>query len=232
MSALLLVAASAFFLLHMLPSTPLRGRSVAIAGEGAYLGAYSLLSLISIWWLTEQFKLAPYGEKLWLMPGWWPWLKAALILFALLLAVGGLLTPNPSSPGAAKVLDKPDAAEGIFAITRHPLMWGVGIWAITHMLSQATTRGLLFFGSFAATALIGSWFQERRKRATLPAWTRFEAKTSFFPFMAIAEGRAQFSLRAIGWWRIAIALVLWAAILHFHLRLFGALPMPVPGIAA
>jgi uncharacterized membrane protein len=226
---LLIAAAAAFFLLHMMPSTPLRRQFVTTVGEGPYMGAYSILSLIVIWWLAQTFNAAPYGDKVWAVPGWWLWLKAALILFALVLAVGGVLSPNPAAPGAGKLLDNPKVAGGVFAITRHPVMWGAAIWAITHMISQATLRGFLFFGAFAATALIGSWLQQKRKRASLPGWSAFEAKTSFIPFAAILEGRAKLSLREIGWWRIAIAVILWAAILHFHAGLFGAPPLPIRG---
>ncbi len=223
----LFVAATWFFVLHMLPSTPLRPRSIAIAGEGVYTAIFSILSLIGAWWLIHQFNAAPYGDKLWLTPDWWPWVKAALILFSFILMFGGLLSPNPSSPGAAKALDNPNVAGGIFAVTRHPVMWGVAIWAITHMVSQATWRGFLFFGSLAATALIGSWLQQIRKRATIPGWAAFEAKTSFFPFVAILQGRARFSLKAIGWWRIAIAVVAWALIMHYHAWLLQVQPLPI-----
>jgi uncharacterized membrane protein len=223
----LAAAASWFFLLHMLPSTPLRPRAVAIAGEGAYTAIFSIISLIAIYWLWTQFNAAPYGDKLWRAPDWWRWVQAALVLFSFVLMFGGLLTPNPSAPGGAEVLSNTRVADGIFAITRHPVMWGVAIWAITHMISQATWRGFAFFGAFAATALIGSWLQQNRKRDTVPGWADFEAKTSFWPFLAISQGRAKFSLSALGWWRIAIAVVAWAAILHFHSWLFGAHPLPL-----
>ncbi len=223
----LLIAASAFFLLHLLPATPFRGRLVAVTGEGLYIAAFSLLSLITLWWLAWQFEAVPYGEKFWSVPAWWLWLKAALMLLAFIFAVGGVLTPNPSSPGAGKLLATRDAASGIFAVTRHPVMWGAAIWAIAHMISLATVRGFLFFGAFAATALIGSGLQQRRKARSIPDWGAYVAKTSFFPFAAIFEGRATFSLKAIGWWRIAIAVIVWAAILHFHYRLFGAQPLPL-----
>ena len=223
----LTAAASWFFLLHLLPSTPLRPRAVAIAGEGAYTAIFSLVSLVAFYWLWHQFDIAPYGDKLWLVPDWWRWVQAALILFSFILTFGGLLTPNPSTPIGAQALKNPNVADGIFAITRHPVMWGVAIWAVTHMTSQATWRGFAFFGALAATALIGSWLQQNRKRDSVPGWEPFEAQTSFFPFVAILQGRAKFSLRAVGWWRIAIAVVAWAAILHFHPWLFGAHPLPI-----
>jgi uncharacterized membrane protein len=224
----LLLAASAFFLIHLVPSVPLRKKAIAIAGQRAYMGAFAILSFATLVWMVIQFNAGPSGNKLWLMPDWWLWLKAVLILFALMLGICGVLTSNPSSPGAEKLLANVDAAGGgVFAITRHPVMWGAAIWAITHVLSLATVRGFLFFGTFAATALIGSLLQQRRKRADIPAWAAFEAKTSFFPFAAMLEGRAKLRLHAIGWQRIAIAALAWVAILYFHAWLFGVQPLPI-----
>ncbi len=225
MSALL-AASSAFFLLHLVPGAPLRGRLIALAGEGPYTGVFSLLSVAALWWLVRAFEATPSGGVFWIVPTWWLWLQAALILFALILIVGGLLTANPSAPGGGKLLGRQDMAQGIFAITRHPVMWGIAIWAAAHAVSEATLRGFAFFGAFAATALIGSWLQRRRKKAEIPGWAAFEAKTSFVPFAAIVEGRAKSSLNAIGWSRIAIAAVVWALILHFHAELFGVPPLP------
>lgn len=225
----LAIAACWFFLLHLLPSTPLRPRAVAIVGEAAYTAIFSILSIVAIYWLVKEFNATDYGDKLWLMPEWWPWVKAVLILFAFCLAFGGLLTPNPSTPIGVGALKNPNLPNGVFAITRHPVMWGFAIWAIAHMISQATPRGLIFFGSFAATALIGSWLQQNRKRETVPGWADFEARTSFFPFVALVQGRAKFSFKAFGWRNIAIAVVAWAAILHLHLWLFGFRALPIGG---
>jgi uncharacterized membrane protein len=224
----LLLAASTFFLIHLVPSMPLRRKIIAATSEKAYMAGFAVLSLAALVWMITEFNTAPYGTKLWVMPDWWPWLKAALILFALILAICGVLTPNPSSPGAEKTLAKLNASGGIFAITRHPVMWGAAIWAITHAISAATVRGLLFFCAFAATALIGSWLQQRRKRAGNPAWAAFEAKTSFFPFAAILQGRAKLSIDTIGLRRIALGALTWFAMLYFHARLFGVQPLPVP----
>lgn len=227
MSALL-AAAVAFFTLHLVPSTTLRKQAVGWLGEKLYLGIFAALSLVTIWWLARSYNQAPYGDKLWPMPSWWPWVMAALLLFASFLTVGGFSTPNPSFPGAGRTIDRSDLGEGIFAITRHPLMWGAAIWAVSHMLSQATARGLLFFGAFAATALVGSWLQEMRKRRDLGAeWNAFEAKTSFIPFVALLQGRAWLSLHAIGWQRLVAAILLWVAILAVHPWLFGVSPLPL-----
>jgi len=225
--AALPVAAITFFAMHLFPSTRFRPAAIRALGEGAYLGLFSVISLVSLVWLTNAFWNAPYGEKLWAMPAAWLWLKAALILMALIFTMGGASTPNPSLPGGGKALLRGDLSQGIFAITRHPLMWGIGIWAMAHLISQGTVRGILFFGSFALTALAGAWLQDKRKLHSLGAgWAAFEKQTSFLPFAALIEGRAHLSLSALGWWRVGLAVILWAAVLHFHYQLFGVHPLP------
>jgi uncharacterized membrane protein len=55
-------------------------------------------------------------------------------------------------------------------------------------------------------------------------WTPFAESTSSLPFLAIAQGRNRLSLAEIGWWRVAMALVLYAAFLGAHAWLFGVSP--------
>jgi uncharacterized membrane protein len=118
----LLAASAAFFLLHLLPATPLRPRLIAAAGEPVYAAIFSIASAAAIWWAVSSFNAAPYGGKLWVAPGAWLWLKAALILFAFILNICGMFTPNPYTPGAVNIPEKGYAASGIFAITRHPVI--------------------------------------------------------------------------------------------------------------
>ena len=191
------------------------------------MGLFSLISLIVIWWWVRAFNATPPDAGLWTIPNWWPWIKAVILLLAAVLFVGGLSSPNPTLPSRGALLERPDVAQGIFAVTRHPLMWSFGLWGIAHLISQPNWRGFWFFGLFALTAVGGAILQERRKAATYGAsWDRFTAKTSFVPFLAVLQGRARLSLAEIGWWRIAVAVFLWALMLHLHPWLFGVAPLP------
>jgi uncharacterized membrane protein len=224
---MLALSGTIFLLIHYFPSTPLRGRVISAIGESAYLGAYSLLSLVVIIWWVSAFNNTPGYAPLWFYPDWWPWLKALLLLFAAILLVGAVSSPNPSVPKGGALLQRADIGEGVFAITRHPGMWAFAIWAIAHLISQPNWRGFWFFGLFALTALGGAWLQEKRKARELgEGWARFEAKTSFVPFVAIAQGRATLSLRKIGLWRLGVAVLIWAMLLHLHPWLFGVSPLP------
>jgi uncharacterized membrane protein len=124
-------------------------------------------------------------------------------------------------------LDAPDPAKGVLAITRHPVMWGVALWALAHLTSQPNIRGLLFFGSLALVALVGSWLQQWRKAQLLgEKWRRFEDASSFWPFAALLAGRARLRPADIGMRTLIIALILWSAMLHFHSTLIGIPALP------
>ncbi len=221
----LALAAILFLAFHLLPSTRLRPAAVSAIGEPAYAAVFSLISLAGMIWLFMAFFAAPAAEKLWYPSSLWIWLQAALIWFSFVLIGGGLAAPNPTLMGQAGALSREDAGTGIFAITRHPIMWGIGLWALAHLVSQANLRGLLFFGSLGLLAIGGAWLQDRRKAAEGgPDWSAFAAKTSFVPFQAIIQGRNRISLSRLPYRLLIAATLSWAAVLHAHQWLFGVSP--------
>ena len=226
--AMLAISGLVFLAIHIVPATPLRRTVVGAIGEGPYMGLFSIVSLISIFWWVSAFNATAPDAVLWTFPNWWPWIKAVIVLCAAVLFVGGLSSPNPTLPHGGKLLERPNVGQGIFAVTRHPLMWSFGLWGIAHLLSQPNWRGAWFFGLFALTAIGGAILQEWRKAETYGAsWDRFAGKTSFIPMLAVLQGRARLSIAEIGWWRIGVAVLLWAIMLHLHLRLFGVAPLPL-----
>jgi uncharacterized membrane protein len=64
----LILAGLVFLGIHIIPATRLRRDAVALVGEGPYLGLFSLLSLISIWWWVGTFRSAPFDTPLWYYP--------------------------------------------------------------------------------------------------------------------------------------------------------------------
>jgi len=227
----LAVAALAFIGFHMVPSSRLRGWTVRRLGEPGYLLVFSVISTATLVWLVIAFYDAPRGVPLWYPPTAWVWVQAILMLFAFALIAGGLGRPNPSSVGQGAAIERVYVSKGIFAVTRHPVMWGAGVWGVTHIISQPSLRGLLFFGAIIVVALVGSWRQERRKaREWGETWERWKAKTSFWPFAAIIAGRNELNLRAIGYHLLAAAVLLWLGFLHGHGWLFGVNVLPYLGL--
>ena len=224
----LTLAALAFLGLHLLPSTPLRGWAMARLGEKAYTGLFSLAAIASLVWLAMAYNDAPFGDMLWVTGEVWRWINAGLMLLLFVLLIGGATSPNPASVMAGQTLKREEPWRGVFAVTRHPVMWATGLWALLHLINRPEPAALVFFGALALLAIGGTWLQDRRKARELGAdWERFAAHTSFVPFAALAAGRAKLSLRDLGWWQPAVAVVLWAAVLLFHRLLFGVPAVPV-----
>lgn len=227
----LALAVTVFLGFHLIPSSPLRARAVSAWGEQTYLAVFSIASGVLLVLMIWAFIVTPAGPKLWYPSTPWHLVHAALVLLASFFIVAGTSRPNPSAVGQAQTLGRDDIASGITSITRHPVMWGIALWAFAHLVSQSSLRGVLFFGSFLVLALAGALVIDRRKRKELgEAWCSFEARTSFMPFAAILTGRARLDLRNIGWRPIIAALLIWAAVLHIHPWLFGVLPLPALGL--
>ncbi len=226
----LLIAAALFFLvIHLLISgTAVRGGLVKVVGEGAYMGLFSLVSVAGLGALIWGYAQARgLGEVYWQAPDWGRHLQFALTLLAFLLIVPGLTTPNPTSVKQEGVLNKPDAVKGMLRITRHPFLWGVALWAAGHLFLNGDTPSVILFGTMLVLAIFGTLsIDAKRRKALGETYAAFTAKTSNIPFGAIVTGKQPLKLGEIGWWRIVLALVLWATIAWFHGAMFGVAAIP------
>lgn len=217
----LYLASAAFLLTHFVPSTPLRPALAGRIGEKGYLGVYSLVAFATLGWMIWAYGKAPL-EPL------WPGLRLAPAIampFAFVLIACGLLSRNPTAVGQAKALNAAEPARGIIRVTRHPMMWGFILWAGAHVLARGELKSTVFFGTFLVLAALGALLIDRRKEKSLGAdWQRFAAATSYFPFLAIAQGRNRFDAAEIGWRNPAIGVALTIVFFLAHAWLFGARP--------
>jgi uncharacterized membrane protein len=67
------------------------------------------------------------------------------VLLAFVLVVTGVTTPNPTALGADRLLDRPNVTRGIVRVSRNPLLWGVGLWALAHMAVTGDLASLALF---------------------------------------------------------------------------------------
>ncbi len=225
----LIAAAAVFLLLHLLISgTQVRDRIVRLTGEGPYMGLFSLASIAALVWLCIAFGKArsdPANVTYWTINQATRDLAVVLALIGFLFAVPGLLTNTPTRVAGGALVDKPDSAKGMTRITRHPFLWGAAIWALGHMIANGRAADLILFGTIFALSLLGTAsIDAKRQRALGERYSIFKTKTSNIPFLAIAQGRQSFNIGEI-WWRLAIALVVWAVVLMFHPMLFGVRPL-------
>jgi uncharacterized membrane protein len=230
----LVAAALAFVLLHLLVSgTRMRDALTGTIGQGPYLGLFSLASLGLIVWMSMAYGAAQRSGAnpvLWGATTLTKEIQLGLMLLAFLLVVPGLTTPNPTSVRQEGALSRPDVVKGMLRITRHPFLWGVAVWAAGHLMVNGDAASLVLFGALLVLSIFGTVsIDAKRKRALGATWDAFAAKTSNIPFAAIASGRQSLAvgqIAEIGWWRIVLAIALWAGMIFLHPIVFGARALP------
>ncbi len=221
----LLLAAVAFAGGHvLLSSAPVRGPLARALGEWPFVGLYSAISLGLFVWLVGAYGDAPLVE-LWAAPTGVKHVALGVMVVASVLVAGGA---TPASPTGVPL--KPAAAgaplPGIFKVTRHPILWGIGLWAVVHAMANGDLASLIFFGSLGLLALGGTVLIDRKKRTTMGGdWRAFAGATSNVPFAAIATGRTRVSLQEIGYGRLVAGLVLYMVLLLGHEAVIGVAPL-------
>jgi uncharacterized membrane protein len=161
-----------------------------------------------------------------------PWigvrqLAIPVMALAFLLAVPGLLLPNPTALKQESAAAKAETIRGVLRISRHPFLWGVVIWSAFHASANGDEASVIFFCTFLLLALFGTFsIDAKRRRKMGEAWTGFASRTSNIPFGAIFAGRNSLKFGEIFGWRFLIAVALFVAVLFFHARLFGAPSLP------
>lgn len=136
----LLVGLLVFFAAHLIPTQrEIRAGLTARFGEGAYKGAFAILSLIGLTLVVlgwAKLQLHPeknvfFGEP----PIWTRHLAVALMLPAMILLVAAYV---PSR---------------IRTAMKHPFLVAIKIWALAHLLVNWDLASFVLFGSFLAYAV-------------------------------------------------------------------------------
>lgn len=187
----LALAFAIFLASHSVPVRPaIRRRLVDLLGERGYLALYSLISLLALALLIAAAGRAPYVE-LWPLETWHlsvPHVAMAAACLLIALAVG---VPNPLSFGGSAPETFDPERPGIVGLTRHPLLWALVLWALSHAVANGDLAHVLVFGGFAAFAVMGMFAIDRRLRRRMgdDEWQRLARRTSVFPFAALIDGR-------------------------------------------
>jgi uncharacterized membrane protein len=181
---LLIVGVALFIGAHLIPSVPsLRDRLKKQVGGNAYRGLFALVSLVGFVLLVMGMGRAPF-VPLWDPPPWGHRVPVFGMPLALTLFVAAFMPTN------------------LKRLTRHPMLWGVTLWAAVHLVANGDLASLVLFGSFGAFSLFDMWSANQRG--------------------------AQLSSKAVPYWRdllvVAVGGVVFMGLLHSHAMLFG---MPV-----
>ena len=124
-----------FFGVHLIPARPpLREKLLHTLGAIPYKITFTALSFIGLALMIVGMGAAPY-TTVWQPPTMTTAVTAVLMLPALILLAAMKFHNN------------------IRRIARHPMMWGVALWATSHLLANGTLAAMILFGSFTAYAV-------------------------------------------------------------------------------
>jgi uncharacterized membrane protein len=205
----LIVAIGIFLATHIaLAENPARGVLVRALGERPFTWTYGIVAVLQLIWIGQAVEAAPV-VRYWEPPAWTAGVPLLVMPLALLLLVCGFTQNNPTASLAAGRLARREVT-GILAVTRHPVMWGLGLWSLAHLAVVAEVAEALRYGAFAALALLFLPRIEAKQRAKwgAAAWVDFTARSSNVPFVAMIAGRARLRWREVGWTRIAATMLL------------------------
>ncbi|MDX1711847.1 MAG: NnrU family protein [Rhodovibrionaceae bacterium] len=213
----------------LLSSLPLRVPIEKALGAKGFRALYSLIAGAALVWSAVAYGDAPF-VPVWDPPVFLRWVAAIVMPFAFILAVCGLTTRSPTAVGGEEYASNTpeDPAPGILKITRHPFLWGTGIWAVAHLLVNGDAASMILMGGIAILSFGGMAHIDQRRAARLGgAWGPIQLTTSILPFHAVATGRTHMDWKGIGWLRPAAGILAYAVFMHAHVWLFGVSPLPV-----
>jgi len=143
---LLIIGVLMWSIVHLYPSLFAERRAVMVEKLGAaYQGVYALcivfsIVLIVIGWQTTVV------EQVYQAPVWGRHLNMLTMFFAILLLGAG----------------SPKGISRIKQYIRHPMLTGVLIWGVGHLLANGDIRSLIVFGGLTAWALVNQITINRR----------------------------------------------------------------------
>lgn len=167
--------------IHLVPAMPARRQQlIRKLGDRFYQAMFAFIALVGLVFIIVGMGRIPF-IAVWEPPSWGDAVVPWFMLPACILLVAAYLPGN------------------IHRVTRHPMLWGVVLWAIGHMLANGDVAGLLLFGSLGIYSLFAMWSANQRgaEKATI----------------RISFGR---DLIVVG-----IGVVLYVALVFLHPTLFG-----------
>jgi uncharacterized membrane protein len=142
-----------FFGVHIVTTRrELRARLIAARGENAYKIGYSLLSalgLVLIVWGFAHYRATGWID-VWYPPKAMKHIAVTLMLFAVILVVASYIRGR------------------IYSTLKHPMLAGVKLWALAHLLANGDLGSIILFGSFLAWAVFDRISLKHRSDAGAP----------------------------------------------------------------
>ena len=168
----LILGLTVFLGIHLLPTfSSLRSALIESFGPSKYQTLFALSSLTGLILIVVGM-IYSNNAHAWTPPAWGPSLNAALMLLAITLMAAANMKTN------------------VKRYTRHPMLWGVFLWAVGHMLSNSEWDVLILCGSFGIYALIAMF--SANLRGARKAKEKFPLKNDFIVLAAGATAYVAF----------------------------------------
>jgi uncharacterized membrane protein len=162
--------------LHML-APGWRERMIARISEGPWKGLYSLVSIAGFVLIVIGFGMArAQPQLLYLPPAWLRHLNALFTLVAFVLITAAYVPRNH-----------------LKAKLGHPMLAGVKLWALGHLLAIGYLRDVVLFGAFLVWAIADFAVSRRRDRK---AGTVYPAGSATGDVLAVVIGIAAWAIFA------------------------------------
>lgn len=216
-SQALLLAVAIFVGSHFfLSSLAVRQPLIKSIGQGGFRVLYSIVAVATLSWVIIAYQDAPYLE-LWRPRAELHMVPLLVMPFASIFVTAGLTTPSVTAVGGERLTETSKPAAGIVTVTRHPVLWGFGLWSLSHLVANGDVASVMLFGGMTVLAFGGMWHIDHRRRDTLyAAWAPVALSTSVMPFLAALQGRTRIDWAGIGFRRTGAGLVLYAALIGLH----------------
>ena len=151
---LIMIAGLVLFLgIHTLTTMrDARARAIARLGKGGYKILYVLVSvagLVLIAWGFSQYRQYEW-INVWYPPTWMRHIALALMLPAIILVVASYIRGR------------------IFTTLKHPMLTGVKLWAVLHLMANGDLGSIILFGSVLVWAVYDRISLKRRADAGAP----------------------------------------------------------------
>ena len=173
---------------HLFPIYAPDARAAAVRrlGLGPYKGLFALVALVAVVLMVVGYRQADF-VNLWFPPAWTVHLNNLLMLVAVFL------------------IGAKHAKSSAKHYVRHPMLWGVVVWAVAHLLVNGDLASVVLFGALLAWALVAMMGTNARDGA----WER--------PPKGTTAGLVR---------HLVITVVVFVVIVVIHGPLLGVRPIP------
>lgn len=193
-----------FFVIHLFAGTYiLRNALTDIIGSTGYRLLHSAITLAGLYYIIIGFQDRPVDALVYEVPSWGYRAPIFAMPFALMLVAGSRF-------------------RDIKRITRHPFLWGIWIWALSHLLANNDFGAVLLFGSFLAYSSFAFFTSDRKMRLKRPEeWEDIARTTSIIPFAAMIAGRSKPAKGGSGRFIVGLGLLMYILLAYLHPLLTG-----------